>query len=375
MDRPFRDLSPAQSYFCDVLRFLAALAVAVHHSLDQVEITAYESFTRSFHTNLGSIGVMMFFLLSGFLITHTAGRKSANGAYTFKQYFIERSVRIYLVFVPAIILAALVAPLFQGRGIELGAFSIERFVTNLFMLQGIPPFSEHASTFALMGPSWTLNYEFWFYMLFGLAALPPSTERRWSALAGIVIFAIAFLIMRLEYAVIMGATWLAGALAAVAFQRVRIPLLASLPIAAAALVSAPFLREHFPAANEPITTATFAIAFGALMLSFNDSPGAKSPSKSIAHHLAAYSYSLYITQMIWFYLVMQLIRPQIMALGAIHELAPALAVLLIANLGAFLFALCTEAHNDTVRRWLLRVFDTPPPAGSKSWWGNLWRTR
>src|SRR5688572_4916424 len=115
MKTPFRHLSPAQSHLCDVIRFLAALAVALHHTLDHLEYEPYHIQSRAFHGNLGSIGVTIFFVLSGFLIAHTVARKASAGGYSFREYFVERAVRIYLVYVPAVLVAAAAIAFVSGN--------------------------------------------------------------------------------------------------------------------------------------------------------------------------------------------------------------------------------------------------------------------
>jgi peptidoglycan/LPS O-acetylase OafA/YrhL len=91
-------ISPRLSTYLDLLRFAAAMIVLLSH-------LAYTRFTDGAYLairefNLGSDAVVVFFVLSGFVIAHTA--KAKDG--TIGQYFFNRATRIYSVAIPAILL-------------------------------------------------------------------------------------------------------------------------------------------------------------------------------------------------------------------------------------------------------------------------------
>ncbi len=371
MDRPYRDLTPAQSYFCDALRFLAALAVALHHALHHVDFEPYKQFSQAYHANLGWLGVAVFFLLSGFLIAHTAGRKANRGEYSFKTYFVERTVRIYLVYVPSIILAMITVAIFRGDLFQTPETSLSMALTNLFMLQGLEPFSDHQETFFLLLPSWSLPYEYWFYMLFGLATLPLSNRKSFSVIAGLLALIVAYLCMRLEFALQYGALWAAGAATAYLFQRVRLRFAIALAICVVAFAAAELLRADASPQSGWLTNASLAVGFAAILFGLNLTTPL--PARSLTSVLAGYSYSLYLTHTIWIYAFREMFSPQIEALiGSLGRAATAVVILIGVNFCAWLFALGTEAHNDSMRRWLL--------SGGKIAWrapgkGRLWFVR
>jgi peptidoglycan/LPS O-acetylase OafA/YrhL len=77
-------LTPGQSFVCDAIRYVAALAVAVHHLPSLLKPDAYLAADRPI-ANLGEIGVTAFFILSGLLISHTVSRKAQSSGYTFRE--------------------------------------------------------------------------------------------------------------------------------------------------------------------------------------------------------------------------------------------------------------------------------------------------
>jgi len=105
-------------------------------------------------------GVLLFFLLSGFVIYYSwdlnSGRKS------FSTFFYKRFRRIYPIFFLALLLAFVIS---GGKY----PFHFWNLAGNLFMLQGFE--ADHgfrAVPFMGNGPLWSLSYEWWFYMLFFL---------------------------------------------------------------------------------------------------------------------------------------------------------------------------------------------------------------
>lgn len=101
------------------------------------------------------IGVMVFFVLSGFVI-HLSYQNSSDK--TFKNYFFRRFNRIYIPLLITFVVSAIF--LYLQNGYVVG-FSVKSLIGNLLMTQTIfsqPLFNN--------GPLWSLAYEWWFYMLY-----------------------------------------------------------------------------------------------------------------------------------------------------------------------------------------------------------------
>lgn len=147
-------------YKLEALRGLAALYVVFHH-------TVSNKFTIA-DVNVGVIlrfgqeAVILFFLLSGFVISYSYQRTSKKD---FAAYFARRSVRIYVPLLFAFLASYL------SLSYNAGAWVNPQFgqlLANLAMLQDWPEARPTviAAQYMDNGPLWSLSYEWWFYMLF-----------------------------------------------------------------------------------------------------------------------------------------------------------------------------------------------------------------
>ncbi len=148
-------------YWLDSFRFIAALMVVITHTRGTLfveyaalteksfVVTAFFAFTR-----IANEAVIVFFVLSGFLVGGRALEKIVEGTFQPTTYAVDRFVRIMLPLIPALIITAAVCILVDG------SFSGFELIGNIFFLQGIfvYPFGNNA-------PLWSLSYEVWFYVL------------------------------------------------------------------------------------------------------------------------------------------------------------------------------------------------------------------
>lgn len=103
-------------------------------------------------TRLGHEAVIVFFVLSGFLVGGKSLIRIHDGSFQPRNYAIDRIVRIMLPLLSALLLFALVCAI-SGKD-----FSIPIALGNLFSLQGILcPVSFETL--------WSLSYEVWFYII------------------------------------------------------------------------------------------------------------------------------------------------------------------------------------------------------------------
>jgi peptidoglycan/LPS O-acetylase OafA/YrhL len=155
------------SIYLDLARFLAAVTVFfVHASYDR--FTSNLPFIWRFK-DFGNDAVMVFFVLSGFVIAYVVDQKEK----TLKDYAVSRFARLYSVVVPALILTFVLDQIgshiafnvydgwwFQGDN-PLWRFASNLFFVNELWFTSIRPFSN--------GPFWSLGYEFWYYVIFAVA--------------------------------------------------------------------------------------------------------------------------------------------------------------------------------------------------------------
>jgi len=144
------------------LRAVAALLVVVAHAflhpIDYVDVT---------YRRMGSFGVLLFFVISGFIMVYTTG----DGRFRpgrFLRRRLERIVPLYWLVTIGVAILAVVAP----SVLKNTTFSWEQLVKSLLF---IPYLRENGETVPLMKLGWTLNYELFFYILF--AACAPLTAR------------------------------------------------------------------------------------------------------------------------------------------------------------------------------------------------------
>ena len=174
------------SLYLDFLRCLAAMTVFMAHFF-HVEF-GEPPFDPIHEFDYGSDAVILFFVLSGFVIAHTAQVKDTSGA----SFLFARATRIFSVAIPALILTAL---LDQWGGARDPALYAMRNVTLAdpaqFVMFGLTLTNEWAFAKLHLGtnhPLWSLSYEAAYYLLF-FAAFYLAGWRRIAALAALCIAA------------------------------------------------------------------------------------------------------------------------------------------------------------------------------------------
>lgn len=141
------------------LRGFAAIYVALHHAFYTTLLAADNKLHYLFKH--GDLGVMVFFILSGFVIKLSFERSEDK---SFKTYFFKRFLRIYIPLI-LIFIANYFVQFVEGNGIN--GFSLYRLLTNLLMLQTNGTDPNFAPLFN-NAPLWSLSFEWWFYMIFFL---------------------------------------------------------------------------------------------------------------------------------------------------------------------------------------------------------------
>jgi peptidoglycan/LPS O-acetylase OafA/YrhL len=122
----------------------------------------------------GQEAVILFFLMSGFVIQYSYRQKKI----TFSNYFKKRFFRIYPLFLVAILLV-FIHNIISGFTID-----IKTLLGNLLMLQDVESLKP-GTIVDTYGNSalWSLSYEWWFYMLF----IPVSNFKNKNRFASLLI--------------------------------------------------------------------------------------------------------------------------------------------------------------------------------------------
>lgn len=139
------------------LRGIAALGVILFHQVHFLPLMAH-----------GHYGVDLFFVISGFIMIHISDRRPVSPG----RFWSDRILRI----VPLYWTITLIAVLMTGLGLPFYAADTD----PLRLLQSLL-FIPHENAAGRVWPTlflgWTLNYEMFFYLLFGLALALPARWR------------------------------------------------------------------------------------------------------------------------------------------------------------------------------------------------------
>lgn len=152
-------------YWLDWLRFVSALMVVISHARggNWVEwakinngdktLTTYIFFCI---TRAGLEWVVVFFVLSGFLVGGKTIKKINKKEFTITKFIIDRVSRVWTPLIPVLFLSSLCS-IALGNGVNLADF-----LGNLLGFQGVL-----VKTLGINAPLWSLAYEIWFYILIG----------------------------------------------------------------------------------------------------------------------------------------------------------------------------------------------------------------
>lgn len=200
MDNTRRSIEGNTSLVLDGLRLSAALAVLCLHAQDMW-------FPSQMHPpeepgNASHAAVIVFFVLSGFVIAYTASRRNAG----FGLYMTARLGRLCSMVIPALLLTALVEVVLRMQG-EPGLMALYvrgplgprylmtgAFLNEIWLFSAAPP-----ANIAL----WSLSFEFWYYLIFGLWFFNDRTWKAW-------LMAIAACVLAGPKIVLMMPIWLMG---------------------------------------------------------------------------------------------------------------------------------------------------------------------
>lgn len=338
----------------DALRAVAAQMVCVGHGLVFFQVG---SAVRPPHLpSLQNVGVLLFFLMSGFLITATLVRKSGDPTYTFERYFIDRFARIYSGLVPALAFVAIV----DGLTIWLTAeptirryFDLPTLLASLAMLPGYHGAYDQSHlqwpAFGSASPLWTLGIEWHIYMFAGAFFFVVKRRGLWLLLIPPLIFfgqtPLHYLAGSLQNDGVgagLFSLWLAGSGTFLLLNRITIPPLVS---AAAAFGASLYCFLVVPGQEYAMSTyPALALMFAGMMALTQRTKIVR--TSSIVRRAADFSFTLYLTH----HSIMTAVHftwPQASGWPAF------ICVLAAANAAAWLIAAHGEMKHKMLADWLV----------------------
>ena len=249
-------------------------------------------------TRLGHEAVLVFFVMSGFLVGGRAIEKTRQGTFELKNYAIDRFVRIMLPLISALLL-------FLLKEILCGNEIIWKdWLGCLFSLQGI-------WTGTCIETLWSLSYEVWFYILTGTVFAVLCLDDRISKALGFVMLVICFLVftkLLTHYLLI----WILGAVAYVTLPKknniwVLLVSAAFLPVMITILqltsgghITSSIIK-YLPTQNRYSLEVMYSFVFCLLLQQIVLLQPKRKISLIINHigtKLAAFSYTLYLVHII-----------------------------------------------------------------------------
>jgi len=306
------DVYLSRSGFIHLVRWVSAVLVAMNHLRSLVfkdfrDISSNNLFIKAFYflTSLGHEAVIVFFVLSGYLITSSVINQINKNKFSVKEYFIKRAARLYSVLFIALLFTSLfdfTGNFFDKTGIYHNStafatlnFSVmdredfSHFITSFFMLQTIilPPLGSNAAL-------WSLSYEFWYYVLFPFCCVLvfPLFKKQFnfslSITALVVLILTAIIITRniSTYYII----WLVGLMPLFLNLKSRILKYVLFVIIGLYLVVG---QKQIITVSPWLSDFSFAILFATWIASFNNEKKENYFYK-FNERLAGFSYSLYL---------------------------------------------------------------------------------
>jgi peptidoglycan/LPS O-acetylase OafA/YrhL len=150
-----REINPGLSVYLDLVRFGAALVVVLSH-IWPLMFPGIRIFWP------GHSAVVVFFVLSGFVISSTSRPEAGFGVYV-----LHRIARIFPLVLAAVFMSIVLSFFVGGNGLpnaeSHGTNWKDIFLNFLFLGQ-----SWGNDLLPYNAPFWSLNYEVWYYVLFGI---------------------------------------------------------------------------------------------------------------------------------------------------------------------------------------------------------------
>lgn len=314
-----------------------------------------------------NLGVIIFFLISGYIVTKTSLPKATVGGYDVIDFAIDRGTRILAPLIPAAILVYLLDHLFFVDGqvttfqeIHLNLPTLAANIALLFNNPLLAAASRVLNTpwldvtrIGTAQPFWTVVVEWWIYVAFGIFSISWCIRRHFG-ITSLTIFAFSALYpwSLLLKGLALPFAWVFGSLYCLAEERVRAVPMAPILVAvsgAAVIAIAAFIHSGYDF-YDPIFVCMFSITFlfGHRALSAVVSDGRREMPR-LLNLWSDYSYSIYLIHFsIITYLVM--LRPT--------WASPALMVVIafsISNFAAYIFWLTIERRHNLLRSYVHRL--------------------
>lgn len=357
-------MSDVASAYLDALRALGANLVIVAHVL-----ALYFGIKG---IPFGSLGVTIFFLLSGFLIMRSMLARGARSGPQLPGFLADRAARILTPYVPALLVIVLANLLFiEGSYTKDGTnVGVLAFLGNLLLLQdhSVFQFLElgglvlpwRIRPYNSAEPFWTVAIEMWIYVAAGLFFFcllgRERLARPWSIVLALVSVPVVVWNAAAGGGKSLTLIWIVGALAGALFHRWRAlgyrnASLVSLTLVGFGLVALVGRAGKVGFSPYDFQTATLlGIALFGVLAYLLTVAKSMPRVKATFERLASYSYSLYLLHNTVLIVVLETVPIADVRFKAIVAVA-------LAHVCSYLLYLGFERHYRAVAAWLRPRFE------------------
>ena len=300
-------ISLTQSDFLNLARWVAALLVVAEHTrnlifldFDQITNPGLAEKLFYFLTGFGREAVMVFFVISGYLVGGKVLERMREGRFHWRRFLCDRTSRLYSVLVVALLIGWALdsagANFFNDFGLyskntpepmsvidrDYGSDAVPSvLVGNLLFLQTIS-----VSPFGSNGPLWSLANEWWYYLLFPIClrvGYGASSKRwLWMIPCGVLVA-----LLPTEILILFG-IWLMGVMVSTK-GRALIP-----PSMAVVFLWASLVAARIQVLNVPFLSEFLVGLSMALMLISLAGMERRLPLRKLSKKMADFSYTTYL---------------------------------------------------------------------------------
>jgi len=355
MPGSFPEISKTNSSILNLVRFLCCQGVVVGHALGFLHIS------HRYVGGLASYCVLLFFILSGFLISYSLLNKLKNQPeYNFWSFFKDRFFRIYPPFLGALIVVVLLdftSGYLTGADLSIKMY-MKNFMLNIFQLQGFPVanilyyqygldffyFRHFGSNF----PLWTISIEWWLYMFYGFFIFYFTKAKfinatHWMILIFLLITPVYYLFVSTRMEKGLTAFWFLGTLITYGFIRSSDSSKKNtVSLVTSVILILSGMYGYYALGYNGAALLFFMGLFTLMMFSNGNYHWFNRRLSKVSETLASYSYSLYLVHYPIMVFILVVFKPN-------DDIVGFIVLLVVSNIAAYLFARIFEANSKSWR--------------------------
>ena len=349
-------------YWLDTMRFVAAFMVLLSHARNtffptygDLPIGQQNFFCMAFtmFCRMGHEAVIVFFVLSGFLVGGRGFERIKDGSMNVRSYAIDRFARICPPLLAAILFYYVTSLFIPGT-----PYSWATAIGNLLSLQGI-------CCKSLVSPFWSLSYEVWFYIILGALAALLKAKKDGKIIVGMIVFVAATSVfvlgLKMHYLLI----WMMGAMAYLIRPKKRnkwVLLLSLIGLFASILYfqlskGTRSLEYAVEGSNKELIEIIMSLMVCLLIqqvILFEPSNIISKWIEKNVGRMAKFSYTLYLSHRIVFLWIIALIWAQDSCQFTIYGIIRFLIIIIASLLVCWLLYLVSEKYTPQIKTLLKR---------------------